>query len=160
MLFVVRLDLASILHWIWRLHPCEMLYCVFGYRIPTFRGNTLSLLSRAECPRRIIYWRSPISHKIWILICSCWRNFLDLKPAKTGYADWSSCRSRSNPIYFFCLLFSHFPCEWEYGRLIYSPPIPVAMSVYDVGLQPLCCRDCGFESCRGHGYLLYLLIVV
>jgi len=37
---------------------------------------------------------------------------------------------------------------------------PSGSAVYGVGLQPLACWDCGFESHRGHGCLLWVLCVV
>jgi len=36
-------------------------------------------------------------------------------------------------------------------KFVYADP--AARAVKDVGLWPLACWDCGFESCRGHGYL-------
>ena len=32
-------------------------------------------------------------------------------------------------------------------------------AVYGVGLRPLACWDCGFESRRGHGYLFIVNVV-
>jgi len=39
-------------------------------------------------------------------------------------------------------------------------PVPVAARSKDVGLWPLACWDCGFESHRGHGCLSWVLCVV
>ena len=36
---------------------------------------------------------------------------------------------------------------------------PSGRAVYGVGLRPLACCDCGFESHRGHGNLTCLIVV-
>jgi len=36
---------------------------------------------------------------------------------------------------------------------------PGGRAIYDVGLRPLACRDCGFESRQGHGYLFFVSVV-
>jgi hypothetical protein len=40
-----------------------------------------------------------------------------------------------------------------------KPPIPVAARTKALGLRPLACWDCGFESRRGHGCLSLVSVV-
>jgi hypothetical protein len=43
--------------------------------------------------------------------------------------------------------------------LILKSADPGGREVYSVGLYPLACWDCGFESHRGHGFLFLVIVV-
>jgi hypothetical protein len=43
---------------------------------------------------------------------------------------------------------------------VYSEPFLIAVGVWCVGLQLFACWDCGFESCRGDGCLLWMCVVM
>jgi hypothetical protein len=61
------------------------------------------------------------------------------------------------------ILFSQ--CHWPFTPILFKCYVdefsgPTGRAVWSVGLRPLPCWDCGFESHRGHGCLLWLFCVL
>ena len=57
-------------------------------------------------------------------------------------------------VQFICLYTTtKFPCSRRQDFPVKHKQYMVELPVYGVGLRPLACWDCGFESCQGHGCL-------
>jgi hypothetical protein len=50
--------------------------------------------------------------------------------------------------------------KWLLNQLIIKLPDPSGRAVYGVGLRPLACWHCGFESRRGHGWMSLASVVL
>ena len=62
--------------------------------------------------------------------------------------------------WFYCWSTTHIFCAVTWGGMLIMNADPSGRAVYGVGLQPLICRERGFESRRGHGWFLLWVLCV
>ena len=78
--------------------------------------------------------------------------------------------NNSATLSYYYYYYHHFKWGWDSSvgiatrHRLDGPRIEIAdpsgRAFYSVSLWPLACWDCGFESCRGHGYLCCVVYVV